>query len=134
VIITLSITVHITKSIIVPKTYSKLFSIKGCCFCCCCFQCNFPYLIVCIRAWFAGKVFEYSEIKKNTNLNIPPLVFSYLNTSEYSPTRQFQKTKSFKLNISVSADCFSNKVFLLYCVHFLFYVLHFLFYQFLKLS
>jgi hypothetical protein len=39
-----------------PKTYTKLFSIKGCCFCCCCFQCNFPYLIVGIRAWFAGNV------------------------------------------------------------------------------
>jgi hypothetical protein len=39
-----------------PKTYTKLFSIKGCCFCCCCFQCNFPYLIVGIRAWFAGYV------------------------------------------------------------------------------
>jgi hypothetical protein len=38
-----------------PKTYSKLFSVEGCCFCCCCFQCNFPYLIVVIRAWFAGK-------------------------------------------------------------------------------
>jgi hypothetical protein len=37
-----------------PKTYTKLFSITGCCFCCCCFQCNFPYLIVGIRAWFAG--------------------------------------------------------------------------------
>jgi hypothetical protein len=37
-----------------PKTYTKLFSIKGCCLCCCCFQCNFPYLIVSIRAWFAG--------------------------------------------------------------------------------
>jgi hypothetical protein len=37
-----------------PNTYTKLFSIKGCCFCCCCFQCNFPYLIVGIRAWFAG--------------------------------------------------------------------------------
>jgi hypothetical protein len=37
-----------------PKTYTKLFSIKGCCFCCCCFQCNFPYLIVGIRAWSAG--------------------------------------------------------------------------------
>jgi hypothetical protein len=37
-----------------PKTYTKLFSIKGRCFCCCCFQCNFPYLIVRIRAWFAG--------------------------------------------------------------------------------
>jgi hypothetical protein len=37
-----------------PKTYTKLFSIKGCCFCCCCFQCNFPYLIGGIRAWFAG--------------------------------------------------------------------------------
>jgi hypothetical protein len=37
-----------------PKTYTKLFSIKGCCCCCCCFQCNFPYLIVGIRAWFAG--------------------------------------------------------------------------------
>jgi hypothetical protein len=32
-----------------PKTYTKHFSIKGCCF-----QCNFPYLIVGIRAWFAG--------------------------------------------------------------------------------
>jgi hypothetical protein len=39
-----------------PKTYTKLFSIKGCCFCCCCFQCNFPYLIVGIRAWFAGSI------------------------------------------------------------------------------
>jgi hypothetical protein len=37
-----------------PKTYTKLFSIKGCCFWCCCFQCKFPYLIVSIRAWFAG--------------------------------------------------------------------------------
>jgi hypothetical protein len=42
-----------------PKTYTKLFSIKGCCFCCCCFccccfQCNFLYLIVGIRAWSAG--------------------------------------------------------------------------------
>jgi hypothetical protein len=37
-----------------PKTYTKFISIKGCCFCCCCFQCNFPYLIVGIRAWFAG--------------------------------------------------------------------------------
>jgi hypothetical protein len=37
-----------------PKTYSKLFSVEGCSFCCCCFQCNFPYLIVGIRAWFAG--------------------------------------------------------------------------------
>jgi hypothetical protein len=40
--------------IYVPYMYTKLFSIKGFCFCCCCFQCNFPYLIVCIRAWFAG--------------------------------------------------------------------------------
>jgi hypothetical protein len=38
-----------------PKTYTKLFSIKGCCVCCCCFQCNFPYLIVGIRAWLAGR-------------------------------------------------------------------------------
>jgi hypothetical protein len=37
-----------------PKTYTKKNSIKGCCFCCCCFQCNFPYLIVGIRAWSAG--------------------------------------------------------------------------------
>jgi hypothetical protein len=40
-----------------PKAYTKLFLIKGCCFCCCCFQCNFPYLIVGIRAWFAGLIF-----------------------------------------------------------------------------
>jgi hypothetical protein len=38
-----------------PKTYTKLFLIEGCCFCCCCFQCNFPYLIVGIRAWFTGR-------------------------------------------------------------------------------
>jgi hypothetical protein len=42
-----------------PKTYTKLFSIKGCCFCCCCFQCNFPYFIVCIRAWFAGLLYFF---------------------------------------------------------------------------
>jgi hypothetical protein len=39
-----------------PKTYTKLFSINGCYFWCCCFQCDFPYLIVGIRAWFAGSV------------------------------------------------------------------------------
>jgi hypothetical protein len=44
-----------------PKTYTKLFSIKGCCFCCCCFQCNFPYLIVGIRAWFAGYRRRYNH-------------------------------------------------------------------------
>jgi hypothetical protein len=48
-----------------PKKYTKLFSIKGCCFCCCCFQCNFPYLIVGIRAWFSGKNYTSREVSNN---------------------------------------------------------------------
>jgi hypothetical protein len=59
-----------------PKTYTKLFSINGFCFCCCCFQCNFPYLIVCIRAWFAGS-FRFS-VSVPTKINIVPLYVSCL--------------------------------------------------------
>jgi hypothetical protein len=55
-----------------PKTYTKLFSIKGCCFCCCCFQCVSVFNRG-IRAWFAGyfykkrKLFEKTRNEKKRN-------------------------------------------------------------------
>jgi hypothetical protein len=92
-----------------PKTYTKLFSIKGCCFCCCCFQCNFPYLIVGIRAWFAGLTLH--SLLDNT-VHFSLLFFRGMG-------RKFFRF----IDLSSSRIAYSrfNKIFILFIVHYFYF-------------